>query len=132
MIAGRLETDDVADAWNERFTSDFGITPATHTDGCLQDIHWSAGLLGYFPTYALGNMYAAQFFESARSELGSFEDMFAAGDFKPLLDWLRKHIHQQGQRFPASRLVEVVTGKPLSNKPLMDQMNGRFRPLYGV
>ena len=132
LIAGRLDTDDVPDAWNDRFTSDFGITPETHAHGCLQDIHWSAGLIGYFPTYALGNMYAAQFFEAAERELGSLGTMFVKGEFAPLLDWLRNHIHQQGQRFSASRLVEVVTGQSLSNKPLMRQMNDRFRPLYGI
>lgn len=132
LISGRLQPEDVPTAWNERFTSDFGITPESDADGCLQDVHWSAGLFGYFPTYALGNMYAAQFFAAAKEQITGLEDQFARGEFAELLQWLREHIHQQGQRFPANRLVEVVTGSPLSNRPLMDQLSGRFRPLYGI
>ena len=132
LIAGRLQAEDVPEAWNSRFTSDFGITPPTDADGCLQDVHWSAGLFGYFPTYALGNMYAAQFFEAAEEQIGDLQGTFAKGDFQPLLQWLREHIHHHGQRFSASRLVEVVTGKPLSDQPLTRQLNNRFRPLYGI
>ena len=132
LIAGRLEPDDVPDAWNERFASDFGITPGSAAEGCLQDVHWSAGLFGYFPTYALGNMYAAQFFAAAKEQIPGLEEQFAQGQFSELLNWLREHIHQQGQRFPATRLVEVVTGRPFSNRALMDQLNSRFRPLYGI
>lgn len=132
LISGRLKPQDVPEAWNTRFTSDFGITPGNDADGCLQDVHWSAGLFGYFPTYALGNMYAAQFFEAAESQIGDLQTKFGAGEFGPLLGWLRQHIHHHGQRFPATRLVEVVTGSPLSNAPLMRQLNSRFRPLYGI
>ncbi|HIE99993.1 MAG TPA: carboxypeptidase M32 [Planctomycetes bacterium] len=132
LISGKLKPLDVPEAWNARFTSDFGITPTTHAEGCLQDVHWSAGLLGYFPTYALGNMYAAQFFAAAEEQIGDLQRLFAVGDFAPLLEWLRQNIHQHGQRFSANRLVEVVTGTPLSNRPLIEQLSSRFRPLYGV
>lgn len=132
LISNRIQAAEIPEVWNSRFEQDFGLRPESDADGCLQDVHWSAGLFGYFPTYALGNMYAAQFFAAAETELGGLDEAFAAGDFKPLLQWLRQHIHEQGSRFPASRLVEVVTGSPLSNKPLMSQLNGRFRPLYGI
>lgn len=132
LISGELAPADVSTAWNERFTADFGITPPTDAEGCLQDVHWSAGLFGYFPTYALGNMYASQFFEAARRQLGDVDQQFANGEFRSLLNWLREHIHQHGQRFPAGRLVEVVTGEPLSTGPLMKHLNDRFRPLYGL
>ena len=78
---------------------DFGITPPNDAKGCLQDIHWSSGLIGYFPTYALGNLYAAQFFEKAQKDLGDLDAMFARGEFAPLLDWLRKNIHHHGKRY---------------------------------
>ena len=97
LMSGDLKPVDVPEAWNARFTSDFGITPSTHSEGCLQDVHWSAGLLGYFPTYALGNMYAAQFFAAAQEQVGDLQSLFAAGDFTPLLAWLRQNIHQHGQ-----------------------------------
>jgi len=131
LISGRLTVADLPAAWNERFTNDFGITPPTDADGCLQDVHWSAGLFGYFPTYALGNMYAAQFYAAATEQLGELDTQLADGNFGPLLAWLRDHIHRHGQRFPAGRLVEVVTGEPLSDEPLMDYLNNRFLPLYG-
>ena len=132
LISGSLAAEDVPQAWNERFQADFGIAPESFADGCLQDVHWSAGLLGYFPTYALGNMYAAQFFAAANRQLPDLQLSFARGDFRPLLDWLRAHIHSQGQRFSAGRLVEVVTGEALSDRPLMDHLNNRVRPLYDV
>ncbi len=132
LISGRLLPQDVPTAWNERFTNDFGITPETDADGCLQDVHWSAGLFGYFPTYALGNMYAAQFFQAAENQIGDLDDQFSKGEFRPLLEWLRQNIHHHGQRFSATRLVEVVTGRPLSNKPLMNLLCDRFKTLYGI
>jgi carboxypeptidase Taq len=130
LISGDLHVDDLPDAWNERFEHDFGIKPDSNANGCMQDVHWSAGLFGYFPTYALGNMYASQFFEAAASEIGDLNSLFAAGKFEPLLTWLRDHIHSQGRRLPAGRLVEVVTGRPLSDEPLMNHLNSRFLPLY--
>lgn len=130
LIAGNLSVNDLPAAWNDRFRHDFGITPKTDADGCMQDIHWSAGLFGYFPTYALGNMYASQFFEAARNELGDLDAQFSVGRFEVLLKWLRDNIHTQGQRFSASRLVEVVTGKSLSDQPLMRHLSKRFLPLY--
>lgn len=132
LINGNLQPDDVPAAWNERFTSDFGMTPSTHAEGCLQDIHWSAGLIGYFPTYALGNMYAAQFFDQAEQDLPQLHQEISNGQFSNLLMWLRENVHQHGQRFSAPRLVQVVTGKPLSDGPLVQQLNNRFRPLYGI
>lgn len=130
LISGDMSVDDLPDAWNERFEQDFGIRPETNADGCMQDVHWSAGLFGYFPTYALGNMYASQFFEAASADLGDLSGQFAAGEFEPLLNWLRTHIHSRGRRLPAGRLVEVVSGQPLSDEPLMKHLNSRFLPLY--
>lgn len=130
LIAGNLTVDALPSAWNERFRRDFGLVPETDADGCLQDIHWSAGLFGYFPTYTLGNMYAAQFFSAAQTQLGDLDSRFAQGDFTPLLNWLRERIHRQGQRLPAGRLVQQVTGRPLSDEPLISHLSERFLPLY--
>lgn len=132
LLDGRLKPADVPTAWNETFQKFFGLTPENDSLGCLQDIHWSGGLVGYFPTYALGNMYAAQFFEQARDELGDLDTMFAKGEFLPLKVWLNENIHAHGKRYPAARLVQVVTGKPLSHEPLMRHLRGKFGTLYGV
>jgi len=131
FFSGDLGVDDIPAAWNEKFTKYFGITPANDKDGCLQDIHWSAGLIGYFPTYSLGNLYAAQFFAKARADLGDLDAMFARGEFAPLLEWLQNNIHRQGRRYRAGDLVKRVTGKPLGSEALMAYMNAKFGELYG-
>lgn len=130
MLRGDLKSADMPGVWNETFTRYFGITPPDDAMGCLQDVHWSAGLLGYFPTYALGNMYAAQFFAQADEDLGGLHEQFARGEFGPLKAWLNEKIHLQGQRFRARRLVEEITGNPLSHEPLVKHLHARFNPLY--
>jgi carboxypeptidase Taq len=132
LISGDLKPADVPGVWNERFSQYFGLTVPNDSQGCLQDIHWSAGLLGYFPTYALGNMYAAQFFNAASRDLGNLDDLFAAGKFRPLKEWLNDKIHKHGKRHPARRLVEIVTGEPLSHRPLIDHLNQKFGELYAI
>ncbi len=132
LISGDLKPADVPGAWNERFQEYFGMTPPNDALGCLQDVHWGAGLLGYFPTYALGNMYASQFFDQARTELGDLSTMFARGEFMPLKEWLNEKIHRHGLMNRASDLVVEVTGRPLSAEPLLTHLRSRFAPLFGV
>ena len=132
IFNGDIKAKDIPKAWNEKFKSFFGIVPKNDAEGCLQDIHWSAGYFGYFPTYALGNLYAAQFFAKASQDLGNLDEQFASGKFGDLKSWLRKNIHSQGQRYRAEDLVKVVTGKPLDHKPLMKYLTSKFAPLYGV
>lgn len=132
MISGELDAADIPTAWNEKFQQYFGITPPSNADGCLQDIHWSAGLFGYFPTYALGNMYAAHFFNAADRELGGLSEMFTRGEFAPLKNWLNKNVHQRGKQFAATQLVQEVTGESLSHEPLMVHLKSKFEPLYGI
>jgi carboxypeptidase Taq len=132
LVAGDLAPADVPGVWNETFTRYFGITPPQDAQGCLQDIHWSGGGIGYFPTYSLGNMYAAQFFEAARRDLGDLDAQFAAGEFAPLKAWLNDKIHHHGKQYRAQNLVETVTGQPLSHLPLMRHLHTKFGELYGV
>jgi carboxypeptidase Taq len=127
---GDLKITDVPGIWNERFQKYFGITPKNDAEGCLQDVHWSAGLIGYFPTYTLGNLYSAQFFEQAGKDLGDLDSQFALGEFSGLLGWLRAKIHSQGQRYRAEQLVQRVTGRPLTHQPLIEYLNGKFGKLY--
>jgi carboxypeptidase Taq len=132
MLTGDLKPADVPTAWNERMMKDLNIKVPSDAQGCLQDTHWAAGLMGYFPTYSLGNMYAAQFFEKARQDLGDLDAMFAKGEFKPLLDWLRKNIHIRGMTYPARELVKQVTGSDLSFEPLLKHLSRKASELYGV
>jgi carboxypeptidase Taq len=132
LMSGGLKPADVPAAWDEKFRASFGLTPPTRREGCLQDIHWSFGGIGYFPTYTLGNLYSAQFMEAARRDLGDLDADFRGGDFARLKGWLNEKIHRQGQRWRAATLCEKATGRPLSHKPLVDYLRGKFGPLYGV
>ncbi len=132
LISGQLKPADVPAAWNDQYTQSLGITPAKDAEGCLQDIHWSGGMLGYFPTYALGNMYAAQLFQTARKALGDLDAQFAKGDFVPLRSWLKDSVHRLGRQFPPGKLIERITGQPLSHEPLVAHLKAKFEPLYGL
>ncbi|HTQ37580.1 MAG TPA: carboxypeptidase M32 [Pirellulales bacterium] len=132
LVADDLKFADLPGAWNEKYRHYLGIAPANDAQGVLQDIHWSAGLIGYFPTYSLGNLYAAQFFQQADRDLGGLSQQFEKGEFELLRNWLRQHIHRPGQCYTADELVLRVTGKPLSHAPLMQYLKGKFGPLYGI
>ena len=132
LVSGDLKPADVPGAWNEKFKKSFGLTPSSDAQGCLQDIHWSMGGIGYFPTYSLGNLYAAQFMEQARQDLGDLDGDFRRGEFGRLKGWLNEKIHRPGQRYRAVDLCKKVTGKPLSHKPLLAYLRTKYVPLYGI
>jgi carboxypeptidase Taq len=132
LVAGDLKPADAPAAWNEKFKQSFDLTPPTNAQGCLQDIHWSMGGLGYFPTYTLGNLYAAQLMEVARHDLGDLDADFRKGEFGRLKEWLNEKVHRPGQRWRAGELCRRVTGRPLSHKPLIAYLRGKYGPLYGV
>jgi carboxypeptidase Taq len=130
LLRGDLAVGDLPAAWNERLRADLGLEVPDDARGCLQDIHWSLGTIGYFPTYTLGNLYAAQFWEAIEQALPDLDEHVARGEFSPLLDWLRTHIHAQGRRLPTSELCSNLTGRTLSHDPLMRHLNGKLRPIY--
>ncbi|MBN2022040.1 MAG: carboxypeptidase M32 [Pirellulales bacterium] len=132
ILDGQLAVADAPAAWNEKYRDYLGIVPPNDALGVLQDIHWSAGLVGYFPTYALGNLYAAQIFAQAKAELGPLDEAFAAGKFEPLRQWLAERVYRHGRRLPAGRLVEKITGKPLAPDALMNNLRAKYGPLYGL
>jgi carboxypeptidase Taq len=132
LLDEQLSVADLPGAWNDLYEKYLGIRPKNFAEGVLQDVHWSAGLVGYFPTYAIGNLCASQFFAAAENEVGPLSEQFAAGDFGPLRGWLREKIHSQGQRYFAPELVERVTGKPLSHDALLDHLKTKLKPLYDL
>ncbi|MAF67572.1 MAG: carboxypeptidase M32 [Planctomycetes bacterium] len=131
LFSGELAVPDLPDAWNERYEAVLGLRPADDAEGVLQDIHWSCGVFGYFPTYAVGNLLSAQLFESAREALGDLDRMFAAGEFHPLLEWMRGNIHRHGRLYSPSELVERATGRPLSTEPFMAHIRATIEDVYG-
>lgn len=132
MVAGALKASDVPDAWNAAFERAFGFRPPDDARGCLQDVHWSHGSFGYFPTYTLGNLYAAQFMETARREIPDLDTRIAQGVFSPLRGWLGEKIHSQGQRFRAGELCRRITGRPLDRQPFLAYLKGKYGALYAL
>jgi carboxypeptidase Taq len=130
LFSGTLGVNDLPAAWNESARELIGLTPPTNREGVLQDIHWSDGSFGYFPSYTLGNMLAAQLWYRALALRPQLEEEFARGDFSWLLAWLRENIHAQGRRFDALTLAKRVTGEPLSAKPLLRYLRERYQALY--
>ncbi len=132
LFQGTLGAADIPTAWNEAMNRMLGVTPPNDREGCLQDIHWSMGAFGYFSTYALGNLYAAQFFEKAKKDIPDLFDRIAANDHRPLLEWLRTNIHRHGKRYRADELVKLVTGRPLAIEPFVTYVTEKFSPIYGL
>jgi carboxypeptidase Taq len=130
MLNGTLAIADLPTAWRDKMSELLGVVPETDREGCLQDIHWSGIGFGYFPTYALGNLYAAQFYETAVTQNPIIAQEMAAGKTSGLVSWLRENIHQHGRKFTPSELVERVTGKPLSHKPFMRYVTQKFSEIY--
>ena len=132
LIEGRLSVDNLPEAWNEKYQESLGVVPADNSDGVLQDVHWSAGLIGYFPTYSLGNLYASQLFTAAGDQLEDLDSQFAKGQFTPLKDWLNENVHQFGKRYSSNELCQRVTGSPLSQTHLMSHLREKLSPIYNL
>lgn len=130
LFDGSLETGDLPDAWNEASTRILGYTPKNDAEGCMQDVHWSGGMFGYFPSYCLGNIIAAQLWYTIREQMPDLDSQFAAGDYRPLLQWLRAHIHSKGRSKYTLEFTKEVTGKELSTDYLVRYLRERYLPLY--
>jgi carboxypeptidase Taq len=132
VVQGTLAVADLRDAWNDRFERDFGMRPPTDAEGVLQDIHWSAGLVGYFPTYTLGNLFAAQLMHAAQAQVPGLDQEIAAGRFVGLLEWLRRNVHAHGRLVESDHLVEQATGMPVSERWLVDSLWQRYGEAHGL
>lgn len=130
LFAGTLAVGDLPAAWSEGMKELLGLKPSNHREGVLQDVHWSGGSFGYFPSYCLGNMIAAQLWYKALGGIPDLEEDFTRGDFSRLLGWLRQNIHERGRRLDTLDLVRAVTGAPLSPRPLLRYLRERYLPLY--
>jgi carboxypeptidase Taq len=126
LIAGDLKVAELPGAWAEGMQALLGITPPDDARGCLQDIHWYDGAFGYFPSYTLGAMAAAQLMAAARAALPGLEDSLREGDFRPLVGWLRVSVHGQGSRLGFQDLMTAATGRPLDPSAFMEHLRGRY------
>jgi len=132
LIGGELAVDDVPARWNELYEEYLGITPPSDAMGCLQDIHWSHGSFGYFPTYSLGSVMAAQLYAAAEDELGDLETKTKNGEFEQLGEWLRENIHRHGQRYETNDLVVEATGEDFSAEAFTDYVTEKYGELYDL
>ncbi len=132
LISGDLKVKDVPAEWTRRYKDYLGIDVPDDRRGCLQDVHWSFGLIGYFPTYTLGNLYAAQFWETIEEAIPDLHKQIAKGQFLELKEWLNTNIHRHGRRYLASELCKKVTGKELSAEPLLRHLTSKAEAVYGI
>jgi len=132
LIAGDLDAADVPEVWNDKYEEYLGFRPDTDAEGCLQDIHWSHGSFGYFPTYSLGSALAAQLFAAAEDDLGTLDARISEGEFDPLMGWLNEEIHAHGQRYETNELVERATGAPFSADAFVDYVTDKYGDLYDL
>jgi carboxypeptidase Taq len=130
LLDRKYEVRDLPEIWRTRMQEYLGVVPKDDAHGVLQDIHWAGGLIGYFPTYALGNVISAQIWESVKKDLPDLDDQIARGNFEPLLTWLRQNIHVHGAKFETQELVQKVTGSKIDPNPYLGYLETKFKEVY--
>ena len=126
LMEGTLAVKDLPEAWNSRMEEYLGVTPQNDADGVLQDVHWSSGYIGYFSTYALGNLISAQLWDKLIVDIPDISDQFRRGEFMALTDWMKKKIHVHGKKYPPQELVQKVTGSKIDPVPYMKYLNTKY------
>lgn len=132
LLTGSMKIKDLPEAWNAKYTEYLGVTPRTDSEGCLQDVHWSGGSIGYFPTYSMGNLLSYQIWGALQKSVGDTDELMAKGDFKPILGWLQENVYRQGKKYPPKELVKRVTGKELSADDYLAGLGAKYREIYGL
>jgi len=132
VISGALRVADLPEAWNAKMAAYLGLTPPTDADGVMQDTHWAAGLIGYFPSYTIGNVASVQLFEAARRAHPDLVDRIRHGEFETLLAWMRAHVHAYGRKLTPRDLMIRATGGPLTPEPYLAYLREKFGELYGL
>jgi carboxypeptidase Taq len=130
MLEGELSPADLPEVWREKMKEYLGLDVPDDRDGCMQDIHWAWGMIGYFPTYTLGNLYSVQFFDQARRDISNLDGRIESGDLKCLTSWLREKIHRVGLRRLAGELCTEVTGRPLEADSYIRYLDNKFSEIY--
>ncbi|NSW85924.1 MAG: carboxypeptidase M32 [Syntrophobacteraceae bacterium] len=130
LMRQEIDVMDLPGVWDQKMKAYLGIVPPDLESGVMQDVHWAEGAIGYFPTYTLGNLYAAQFFAAARRDLGDLDELFTKGEFRLLLSWLREKVHSHGSRYRPRELLVAVTGEDLQPEYLVEHLDARYGALY--
>lgn len=131
-MEGSLAVEDLPEAWNTRMEEYLGIIPPDDKDGVLQDVHWSGGMIGYFSTYALGNLVSVQLWERINADIPDLTDQIRQGTFEPLLGWLRENIHRHGAKFEPQELMQRVTGSKIDPAPYVNYLQTKYGEIYGL
>lgn len=132
VLTGALAVKDMPEAWNAKYEEYLGIRPVTDSVGCLQDVHWSMGSIGYFPTYSMGNLLSYQIWNKLEAEVGDTSKWMAAGEFEPILSWLQKSIYSQGRKYSPKDLVMRVTGKPMGAEDYVAGLKKKYSAIYSL
>jgi carboxypeptidase Taq len=130
VLAGEVSLNDLPDAFNEKMREYLGLNPPDVVTGVLQDVHWSDMSMGYFPTYALGNVVSVQLWERAEADLGELDEPFERGDFAPLREWLRENVHRHGRAFTPQELLQRVTGSTIDPAPYLRYLERKLGELF--
>ena len=132
LVNRRLEVKDLPEAWNQKYRDYLGINPPNHALGCMQDVHWTRGSSGYFPTYSMGNLIGAQIWTKLVADLGNTEELMSEGNFAPILGWLVEHVYSEAKLLRPRDLVTKVTGRPMEATDWLNYAQGKYRELYGL
>lgn len=132
LMEGTLKVADLPEAWNNRMREYLGVTPKKDSEGVLQDVHWSGGMIGYFPTYALGNLVSVQLWEKINQEIPDLESQIEQGQFSALLGWLRENVHRHGSKFDPQELVQRITGSKIDPQPYVGYLRKKYSDIYGL
>jgi carboxypeptidase Taq len=132
LIEGSLSVREVPDAWNAKMQQLIGLVPSNNSEGCLQDVHWSLGSFGYFPSYALGNAYASHLFTAFEKQHSDWQGRLSQGDLHFVREWLHDNVHCYGRQYSPLELMQKVTGQPFSAKAYLDYLNQKYGEIYAL
>lgn len=132
VLTGALAVKDIPEAWNAKYEQYLGVRPPNDSQGCLQDVHWSQGSIGYFPTYSMGNLLSYQIWNVLKKDLGDVDGMIAAGNFAPILGWLREKVYSKGKKYTPKDLVMQVTGKPMGAQDYIEGLTAKYVDVYNL
>ncbi len=132
LMEGAIKVADLPEAWNTKMQEYLGITPRNDAEGVLQDVHWSGGMIGYFPTYALGNLISVQLWDVINKDIPDLEAQIEQGQFGTLLGWLREKVHRHGSKFDPQELVQKITGSKIDPQPYVKYLRSKFTDIYGL